>query len=371
MIYDLLFEHCPWHTRVALFDPQGRLLSLHHDDSDLPYKEGALVWGVVRKVVPALQAAFVDIGDAEDGFLPLKNLEKSQRNLHEGQKVLVRVTAARSADKGARLDGRVLDVPPAASTPAPALIKPPRSALSRCLLEAGDNPVRIWVLTAQDKAHIQPYAADNKIFVLSEHPQVDLLESLDNQLETLNGAVFELFGGGRLTVEITKALTAMDVDSAQRTGMQASKAQDAAALTQKTNFSAADEVVRLCVLLRLHGNILVDFITPNTQQEKTALEDYVREGFRRHDPMPTSVEGISRFGLMEINRPRDGDNLLRALKTPLYTAGDILLKLWRGRALNTLNKTALQVTDEDVAAVLKKRLTHEVCLAHFGFSIKI
>jgi ribonuclease G len=61
------------------------------------------VLGRVKNVVPGLKAAFVDIGDTRDGFLPLKELENLGGDLHEGQAILVNVAAEAYEDKGARL----------------------------------------------------------------------------------------------------------------------------------------------------------------------------------------------------------------------------------------------------------------------------
>lgn len=68
MTYHILYESCPWHTRCALFDEEGRLLTLRYDDTTRPYTEGAIVWGRTRSVVPSLGAAFVDIGDVQDAL---------------------------------------------------------------------------------------------------------------------------------------------------------------------------------------------------------------------------------------------------------------------------------------------------------------
>jgi len=62
------------------------------------------VLGRIKKVIPNLQAAFVDIGDTRDGFLPLKDLEAlDPEATHEGAKILVNVAAEAFDTKGARL----------------------------------------------------------------------------------------------------------------------------------------------------------------------------------------------------------------------------------------------------------------------------
>ena len=48
MMYDMLYESCIWHSRVALFDPEGRLVSVHYDDVLRPFLDDAVVLGRVR-----------------------------------------------------------------------------------------------------------------------------------------------------------------------------------------------------------------------------------------------------------------------------------------------------------------------------------
>jgi hypothetical protein len=160
---------------------------------------------------------------------------------------------------------------------------------------------------------------------------------------------------------MTSALTSIDVDSASaQTGLIKQTALE-------INKRAADEIFRICYLLELGGSIIIDFISMRSKQDREALQSYVQEVFA-YDIRKVNVMRMSRFGLMEINRERVGENLMVRLKWPMYVAGEILLKLWRNRTL----KGRVRVdAAPDVADILKSRLTHDHALAYLGQEVVI
>jgi ribonuclease G len=54
--------------RIAMLE-DGLLVELHEDNGDQDYAVGDIYVGKVRKVLPSLNAAFVDIGHGKDAFL--------------------------------------------------------------------------------------------------------------------------------------------------------------------------------------------------------------------------------------------------------------------------------------------------------------
>ena len=109
-------------------------------------------------------------------------------------------------------------------------------------------------------------------------------------------------GGGRITIESTAALTAIDVDSG---GRSRDNPEEAAA---QTNIEAADEVGRQLRLRGIGGAIVIDFIQmrrrANADRVVEALQDVLHD-----DPAPTDVGTLSRFGLLEMTRRRAGPPL--------------------------------------------------------------
>ena len=66
---------------------------------------GLILWGKVQRIMPALEAAFVDIGRKKAGFLPLRENSSSFQGspLRSGDRVLVQIRKEETGEKGAYL----------------------------------------------------------------------------------------------------------------------------------------------------------------------------------------------------------------------------------------------------------------------------
>lgn len=367
MSYNLLVESCPWHRRAALFDSRGRLLTLRIDDLDRPLITGAVVWGRVRAVEGSLGAAFIDIGDSVDGFLPLKTLAKDVR-LTVGQGIMVRVTRGSFGEKGARLDAAVSQKNPSSDVQAPQVIIAAPNAITRALHDAENHPVTGWIPDHRLAAEMKPYLP--RVEQFDETP-TDLPDRLDMELDAMLSArpTWHL-AGGNLVVEMTSAVATIDVNAGTIPGQKNILKADA---QLALNLAAAEEVARLSRLLDLGGNIIVDFITPQQHPHRGMITDHLEASFAASDDEQVEVQRMSRAGLVEITRRRQGPSLTLLMKTPLYIAGRILLELWRQPPGTNGGRTreALVVCAPDVADILKKRLTQTVCLTHLGRPVGI
>ncbi|MEG3619509.1 ribonuclease E/G [Magnetovibrio sp. PR-2] len=109
----------PGETRIARVDGDGRLKDFAVYREHIPGEVGDVFWARVKKVVPNLEAAFVDIGAERDGFLGLAEArpqpfmggeaprDRISDYVREGEAVMVQVVAAARDDKGAKLTRRV------------------------------------------------------------------------------------------------------------------------------------------------------------------------------------------------------------------------------------------------------------------------
>jgi len=69
-------------VEIALLE-DGRLVELHRDQGSMDYAVGDIYLGRVKKVLPSLNAAFVDVGHEKDAFLHFLDLGphfKTQQN---------------------------------------------------------------------------------------------------------------------------------------------------------------------------------------------------------------------------------------------------------------------------------------------------
>lgn len=119
MAEELLINVNPFETRVALVS-HGLLQEIHIARATGYSVTGNVYLGKVERIVPGMQAAFVDVGLARPGFLHARDIdsprimqgdaEGDRKNkpdirdlLHDGQAVLVQVEKDPIASKGARL----------------------------------------------------------------------------------------------------------------------------------------------------------------------------------------------------------------------------------------------------------------------------
>ena len=126
---ELLIDVRDFETRIALLDdaPPGErggsgahkeLLELHMERAGASSLIGNLYWGKVRRVVPGIQAAFVDIGLSRPGFLHACDMPGGRSNddrpaldiaqlVREQQGLLVQVAKDPLNGKGARLSANI------------------------------------------------------------------------------------------------------------------------------------------------------------------------------------------------------------------------------------------------------------------------
>lgn len=376
MSYHILYESTPWHTRCALFDENGRLLTLRFDDATRRHIEGAVAYGRVRQVVPSLGAAFVDIGDTYDALLPLSTLPPHTK-LTQGQPVLARIARGGFAEKGARLDARTAHKAPSADTPCPSLLQNPPSALTRVLHDAGAHPVTVWLLNAHHREAIAQQVPERAIRQMdldgedSFPGHEPLTDRLDNTLDAMlsERPTFPFATGnanGNLIIELTSAVATIDVNAGPSVGLD----KDNATLT--VNLAAAEEVARLCRLLDLGGSVIVDFITPRSKSQRDLIAQHLASTFTTTDEHFVENRPMSRHGLLELTRERSGPSLTLLLKTPAYVAGRIGLELWRTPAgANPKLRNQTVIAHPHVIHVLHQQLNQTMCLTHLGRPVQL
>ena len=112
--------------------------------------------------------------------------------------------------------------------------------------------------------------------------------------------VVVLPGGARLTIEETRALSAIDVDTGQADGVAAETAEAAG---------------REIVLRNLGGLIAIDFAGRGAAQRRAVQLAALRRALEG-DRVPHRVLGVTAGGVVEVNRQRLGPSLREALTEP-------------------------------------------------------
>ena len=189
----------------------------------------------------------------------------------------------------------------------PALVEDGPSAPIRLLIEAAALPTRAEVSDLVSRREIERWAADHghalgAAAVTGEEQDIFTFRDLHGRITELLSPEVPLPSGGTITIEPTKALTAIDVDSgAGCTPLQA-------------NLEAAEAIARHLRLRHVGGIVVIDFITMRREQDRKKLLSRLSQALSE-DPVPSQLYGMSTLGLVQLVRERRGLPLSQLLST--------------------------------------------------------
>lgn len=121
---------------------------------------------------------------------------------------------------------------------------------------------------------------------------------IESQIESAFQREVQLPSGGSIVIDVTEALTAIDINSARST-----RGGDIEETALNTNLEAADEIARQLRLRDLGGLIVIDFIDMTPARHQREVENRIRDAVRQ-DRARIQISRISRFGLLEMSRQR-------------------------------------------------------------------
>jgi len=371
-----LVEVSPGETRAALVDGNGVLVALQVERLGQKEIVDSIHLGRVIRVDKAMGAAFVEIGEAQPGFLG------KTKTATEGEKIIVQVIRAAGGGKGALLsaapvlaghrlalnptrpvthwprewhgdkaalaaileriapDGmgltprqRTADtdesalraeagqlaaswqevVDSAKAAKPPALLRPAPGLGARIMRDAA-GPVRID--HPQTCARLREAAPpDLKGMLTLYKGQAPLFEAfgVEDQIEAALAPVVAMQGGASLVIEDTAALCAIDVNMGGSGGRLPTEAA-----ILKTNQAAARMAARQIRLRNIGGLIVIDFISMKNKGNRRAIVEAMRREMRG-DPVRHDVLGMTPAGLVEITRQRVGRKLAALYTQPRTT----------------------------------------------------
>ena len=121
---------------------------------------------------------------------------------------------------------------------------------------------------------------------------------IESQIESAFQREVTLPSGGAIVIDITEALTSIDINSSRAT-----KGCDIEETAFNTNMEAAAEIARQLRLRDLGGLVVIDFIDMHSSKHQRAVESKMREAVKS-DRARVQIGKISRFGLLEMSRQR-------------------------------------------------------------------
>ena len=169
---------------------------------------------------------------------------------------------------------------------------------------------------------------------------------IEQQIEEIYAREVPLRSGGRICIDSTEALVAIDVNSGRVA--QATDIEEAAFIT---NLEAAEEVAHQLRLRDIGGLIVIDFIDMKPAKHNREVEKKLRNAFKK-DRAKVDLSRISRFGIVELSRQR----LKSSLSDGVYTTCQNCQGRGRVRspsslALAVLRKIQEKVTQDDFKLV--------------------
>ena len=121
---------------------------------------------------------------------------------------------------------------------------------------------------------------------------------IEQQIATTHAREVSLPSGGRLVIDETEAIVAIDVNSGKSRA-----ARDAETNAYKTNVEAVEVICRQIRLRDLGGIVINDMIDMRSAAHRKAIEQLFRDRLKR-DRAKSSIAPISPFGILEMTRQR-------------------------------------------------------------------
>jgi hypothetical protein len=242
---------------VTLDDLPERLL-IARDGDEARLSPGAVLAARIARVETGLGIAFLEAPDGERLIVARAGLPDGSG---EGRFVAVQVLAPARRGKAA----------------------------SAKVLSPDQGPVR-WISEAPDlRRRLQAFAPESRLIEGAE-----ARAAADEAVLAVAEVEFPLSGGGRLTIEPTRALLAVDVDVGAAAG------RDARFSATKINQLAIHEAARLARLKGLGGLMVIDLAGKG--HNGPLLIEAAKAAFAPDQP-GVALGAISRFGVLEIVLP--------------------------------------------------------------------
>ena len=392
---ELIIDYSPSYTRAAVAE-DGQLCELHIESEKIDKQTETLYYGRIQAVRPSVHAAFVDIGQELNAFLPLEDGQKlkggdmlivqgvaKQTTQSKGLRISTRVNLTGQwlvlipGEKGVHISKKVKDaalradlaeigkqicpegcaiiIRTASESVTPQLLQQEANELYQKWLDANQKAkgmIRPGVLAGPTPLYlrlVRDLAGNLSKIIVNDEGCVSTLKqaqqegkiAAETELQCFresNSLIFDFFNletqidkalkkrvwlpcGGYLVFDFTEALTVIDVNSGK---MITGKSMEETAL--RVNTEAVYEIARQLRLRDVGGIIVIDLIDMQKDVNRHAVLDALKKALKS-DRMPTSVDGITKLGLLEMTRRRKNEQLRRALRTTCGScsgAGEIL-----------------------------------------------
>ena len=187
----------------------------------------------------------------------------------------------------------------------------------------------------------------NRAKVIFHDPHTDLFysEGISGQFLAALQPKVELENGAHLVIDRTEALTVIDVNTGKFIG------EDSLEHTvYYTNVLAAREIARQVKLRNLGGIFVVDFIDMTEEKHKKAIVEELEKALRA-DKSRCKVLPMSKFGLVEFTRKRNGASVADGMLTPCKSCNGAGVVRTRENILAEFRAKLLDILSEGCGTV--------------------
>jgi Ribonuclease G/E len=295
----------PGETRAALLAGEELLEIVHLRDAEA--QPGAVHAVRVGEKHPGASFFFVDLGFGAPGLIDHKGDPPP-----EGKLIAAVVSSPAHGDKGPKLKLSKAAIPEALTTPG--LITPAPDVVREWWRRYGET-IEMISATPRAEARRITELLGSDAPVESAMEGWALFDAVDEQIEVGLSKTVKLPGGGRLIIEHTSALTAVDIDGG-------------ASSIAAANEQAMVMLARQLRLRNIAGHVVVDLIPhPNRKKFLRLLKDACAA-----DPVETQVRGFTPSGMIDVVRRRNRASLAETLSGK---AGGLNVRAAAYRALRT------------------------------------
>ncbi|MBD3754618.1 MAG: ribonuclease E [Gammaproteobacteria bacterium] len=170
---------------------------------------------------------------------------------------------------------------------------------------------------------------------------------IESQIESAYQREVKLPSGGAIVIDITEALTAIDINSSRST-----KGGDIEETAFHTNMEAACEIARQLRLRDIGGLVVIDFIDMHSSKHQRDVENKIKDAVKS-DRARVQIGKISRFGLLEMSRQR--------LRPSIEESTQIVCPRCNGvgviRGVESLGLSILRLLEEEAMKENTRRVT--------------
>lgn len=241
---------------------------------------------------------------------------------------------------------------------APKLLYKSNSMIEKLFLDYIDSTVdEIYVEDKKTKEKIdnliKGYNSEElKNIKIIELNNVFEMFNVEKQLSMLFERKVELDNGGSIFIDVTEALTVIDVNSGKYVGMD--NMEDTALAI---NLHALDEIGRQVKLRNISGIIIIDFIDLKNKENINLIINKAKAVFKE-DKSKTNVIGMTKLNLMEITRKKDTENFFNLITEECNHC--------RGSG-RTGSKIYIFLKIEGIVKRIKKNTSCEAVILNTGF----